>query len=98
MNGMKTFKEISAAAKERVKGLGPATMAVLAPSRDLHIQAVLKAAEEGYVKPLFIGDKNRISELASNAGLCVGDEDIIDSASPIEDAISMATSGRVRRY
>jgi len=95
MSNMRTFKELLAGAKEKVKSSGPMRTAILAPSRSEHIEAAMKAISEGYIKPIFVGRKNDLIRLGSDSGFDIGGSEIVDSAKPAEEAISLATNGKI---
>lgn len=96
MSNMRIFKELLAGAKEKVKSTGPLTTVILAPSRAEHIEAIKSATAEGYIRSIFIGERNELIRLALNSGIDIAGSEIVDSAKPAEDAISLATKGGIK--
>jgi len=93
---MNTFKEIHAAAKEKVKNSGSFKAGILAPSRPEHFKATKRGIEEGYIAPIFLGDKDEITALLASEGLNPGDCQVIESKNPLDDGLSMAATGKVQ--
>jgi phosphate butyryltransferase len=72
---LKTFKDM----EQAVKGRQGKMRVAAAAAHDLHTLEGLQAArEKGMVEPVLIGDAAKIREICKEAGLSVGDAEIID--------------------
>ncbi len=71
----------------------------LASANDAHaVEAVLRAADDGYVDPVLIGDTATISKLISDCGHNPSEIEIIDAQDDVESAaktIALAREGKV---
>lgn len=74
----------------------PRTVAVVQPVSGFALGAALQAAEEGFVRPLLVGDEKRIRELAAAEGLRLNDARIVDAHGDVqaaERAVALVRSG-----
>lgn len=72
---------------EKVKGFPSLRrMAVVAAGEEHTLEAVLNARKEGIVRPILIGDEEKIREILGGLGETVPDEDIYHEADPAEAA------------
>ncbi len=80
---LKNFDELI----EKVKSFPEPKRVVVAAAGDEHtLEAIREAANEGIVKPVLVGDRTRIVEIAGEIGLDVAEEDIYDEP----DAVAAA--------
>jgi phosphotransacetylase len=74
----------------------PRTVAVVQPVSSYALAAVLRATEEGFVRPLLVGDETRIRKLAADEGLRLDDAQIVGAdtdADAAERAVALVRSG-----
>ncbi len=72
---------------EKVKSFPEPKKVVVAAAGDEHtLQAIKEAVDEGIVKPVLVGDKEKIIEIAKEIDLPVAEEDIYDVPDPDEAA------------
>ncbi len=72
---------------EKVKSFPEPKKVVVAAAGDAHtLEAIKEAVDEGIVKPVLVGDKAKIIEIAAEIGLTVAEEDIYDEP----DAVAAA--------
>ncbi|MCD8109025.1 MAG: bifunctional enoyl-CoA hydratase/phosphate acetyltransferase [Clostridiales bacterium] len=72
---------------EKVKSFPEPKKVIVAAAGDAHtLEAIKEAVDEGIVKPVLVGDKAKIIEIAAEIGLTVAEEDIYDEP----DAVSAA--------
>ncbi|MCD8300701.1 MAG: bifunctional enoyl-CoA hydratase/phosphate acetyltransferase [Clostridiales bacterium] len=65
---------------EKVKSFPEPKRVVVAAAGDAHtLEAIKEAVDEGIVKPVLVGDKAKIVEIAAEIGLTVADDDIYDA-------------------
>jgi phosphotransacetylase len=95
MNQIKTFADLHEAAKDKIKSGKTPKMGVVTLSEIKELKAIIKAAGEGLVMPLFFGNKNTIQRTAKESGLDIGKYDIIDSANPEADVLRAGKEGKV---
>ncbi len=80
----KTFDEII---EKKLKGNSKVSRIAVAAADDEHtLQAVQRAAAQGLVSPVLVGDAAKIKQIIANIGLDCKDEDIYDVADPVEAA------------
>ncbi|MCD7981254.1 MAG: bifunctional enoyl-CoA hydratase/phosphate acetyltransferase [Clostridiales bacterium] len=80
---LKNFDELI----ERVKSFPEPKRVVVAAAGDAHtLEAIKEAVDEGIVKPVLVGDRAKITEIADEIGLAVAQEDIYDEP----DAVAAA--------
>lgn len=80
---LKDFDELI----ERVKSFPEPKRVVVAAAGDTHtLEAVREAVEDGIVRPVLVGDRAKITEIAGQIGLAVAQEDIYDEP----DAVAAA--------
>lgn len=76
---IRSFDEII----EKMKSRESAKRVVVAAAADEHtLEAVFKAAEDGIVSPVLVGDRPEILEILDKLGVSVPDADIYDAAGP----------------
>ncbi|MCC8081548.1 MAG: bifunctional enoyl-CoA hydratase/phosphate acetyltransferase [Lachnospiraceae bacterium] len=64
---------------EKVKSFPEPKKVIVAAAGDAHtLEAIKEAVDEGIVKPVLVGDKAKIIEIAAEIGLNVAEEDIYD--------------------
>lgn len=72
---------------EKVKSFPEPKRVVVAAAGDAHtLEAIKEAVDEGIVKPVLVGDKAKIVEIAAEIGLTVDPEDIYDEPDVVEAA------------
>lgn len=72
---------------EKVKSFPEPKRVVVAAAGDAHtLEAIKEAVDEGIVKPVLVGDKAKIVEIAAEIGLAVNPEDIYDEPDAVEAA------------
>ncbi len=72
---------------EKVKSFPEPKRVVVAAAGDAHtLEAIKEAVDEGIVKPVLVGDKAKIVEIAAEINLQVAEEDIYDEADVVEAA------------
>ncbi|HSN59172.1 MAG TPA: bifunctional enoyl-CoA hydratase/phosphate acetyltransferase [Clostridiaceae bacterium] len=77
---------------------GKKKVAVAAAHDEHALEAVFHAVENNIVEPVFIGNKEKIKEIAAKLGKTVSDDSIIDTADDIEaaaKAVELARNGQV---
>lgn len=80
---LKNFDELV----EKVKSFPEPKKVVVAAAGDAHtLEAIKEAVDEGIVKPVLVGDKGKIIDIASEIGLQVSEEDIYDEPDVVEAA------------
>jgi phosphotransacetylase len=63
----------------RCKSLAPVPTAVVHPCEQSALAGAAEAAAEGLIKPIYVGPKARISEIASKSDIALGSAEIIDA-------------------
>ncbi|MCD8364817.1 MAG: bifunctional enoyl-CoA hydratase/phosphate acetyltransferase [Clostridiales bacterium] len=72
---------------DKVKSFPEPKRVVVAAAGDAHtLEAIKEAVDEGIVKPVLVGDRAKIVEIAAQIGLSVADEDIYDAPDAVEAA------------
>lgn len=72
---------------EKVKSFPEPKRVVVAAAGDAHtLEAIKEAVDEGIVRPVMVGDKSKIIEIADEIGLAVDPEDIYDEPDAVEAA------------
>jgi len=83
----------------RAKALPPMPTAVIWPCESHALAGPVSAAQNGIIKPLLVGDRSRIREIAAKEKIDLTGFEFIDVATP-EDAaatgVKLVTSGRAR--
>ena len=91
---IKNFDEIL----DRLKKLDKPKRIVVAAANDEHsLEAVFKAAADGFVVPVLVGNKAEISEILQKLNVSVPDEDIYDVSNPeavAEKAVALIKEGK----
>lgn len=92
---LKTFAEAIAAAGKQKRCR---TVAVAVPEDPHTLEAVLRAAADGYVKPILVGNKEKILCAAKEIeALSVNENDIVDVAEPLaaaDKAVALVREGK----
>jgi phosphotransacetylase len=81
----------------RCKSLAPVTTAVAHPCEASALAGAAQAAAEGLIKPIYVGPKARIHEIARTAGIDLGAAEIIDaphSHAAAQQAVALVREGR----
>lgn len=78
----------------RARCMAPCTMAVAAAQDRDVLTAVCAAVRQGLIKPLLVGDKDKILNIAQENGIAVNSDEIIDE--PDKEAACMRAAALVR--
>ena len=81
----------------RCKEIAPAPTAVAHPCDESSLRGAVEAAEIGIIRPLLVGPRNKIEEIARNAGLNIAPYELIDaehSHASADMAVQLAREGR----
>jgi len=81
----------------RCKGLAPVATAVAHPCEASALAGAAEAAAEGLIKPIYVGPKTRIAEIAQANGIALGSAEIVDaphSHAAAERAVALVREGR----
>jgi phosphate acetyltransferase len=81
----------------RCKSLAPVTTAVAHPCEASALAGAAQAAAEGLIKPIYVGPKARIIEIARTAGIDLGAAEIVDaphSHGAAQQAVALVREGR----
>jgi phosphate acetyltransferase len=81
----------------RCKGLAPVPTAVAHPCEASALAGAAEAAAEGLIKPIYVGPKARIAEIAREAGIALGSAEIVDaphSHAAAQQAVALVREGR----
>ncbi|MCC8030011.1 MAG: bifunctional enoyl-CoA hydratase/phosphate acetyltransferase [Lachnospiraceae bacterium] len=83
---------------EKVKSFPEPKKVVVAAAGDAHtLEAIREAVDEGIVKPVLVGDKAKILEIAAGIGLAVEEDDIYDepeAAAAAQRSVALIHEGR----
>ncbi|HXX85579.1 MAG TPA: phosphate acetyltransferase [Casimicrobiaceae bacterium] len=81
----------------RCKGLGAVPTAVVHPCEQSALAGAAEAAAEGLIKPIYVGPKARIAEIAAKGRIDLGSAEIIDaphSHAAAAQAVALVREGR----
>ena len=81
----------------RCKGLAPVPTAVAHPCEASALAGAAEAAAQGLIKPIYVGPKARVQEIARQAGVDLGAAEIIDaphSHAAAQQAVALVREGR----
>ena len=81
----------------RCKGLAPVPTAIAHPCEASALAGAAEAAAEGLIKPIYVGPKARIAEIAREAGIDLGPAEIVDaphSHAAAQQAVALVREGR----
>src|SRR6516164_1447824 len=81
----------------RCKSLAPVTTAVAHPCEASALAGAAQAAAEQLIKPIYVGPKARINEIARTAGIDLGAAEIVDaphSHAAAQQAVALVREGR----
>jgi phosphotransacetylase len=81
----------------RCKSLTAVATAVVHPCEKSALAGAAEAAAEGLIKPIYVGPKARIAEIARQAGIDLGSAEVIDaphSHAAAEQAVALVREGR----
>jgi phosphate acetyltransferase len=81
----------------RCKGLAPVPTAIAHPCEASALAGAAEAAAEGLIKPIYVGPKARIAEIAREAGIDLGSAEIVDaphSHAAAQQAVALVREGR----
>ena len=81
----------------RCKSLAPVTTAVAHPCEASALAGAAQAAAERLIKPIYVGPKARINEIARTAGIDLGAAEIVDaphSHAAAQQAVALVREGR----
>lgn len=79
-----------------VRGLPPRTVAVVQPISSDTLRAALEAAQAGLIRPILVGEAERIRALAEAEGMIIGEVPVVDAADDVAAAacaVDLARSG-----
>jgi phosphate acetyltransferase len=82
---------------ERCRGFEPIPTAVVHPCDESALAGALEAAAKGLIKPILVGPKAKIAEVAKKAGLDLGATEIVDaphSHASATQAVALVREGR----
>ncbi|SYZ71846.1 putative Phosphate butyryltransferase [Candidatus Zixiibacteriota bacterium] len=96
MSAIKSFSELGHLVREKIKSSGAVPTVVVGPKELKYLEAAVRAAREGLINPVFIGHKKNIEDLAASNHIDIGTFKIIDSSSPLTEAIAMAEKGETK--
>jgi len=81
----------------RCKGLAPVATAVAHPCEASALAGAVQAAAEGFIVPIYVGPRERITKVAKDAGIELGSAEIIDakhSHDSAAQAVALVRAGR----
>jgi len=81
----------------RCKSLAPVVTAVAHPCEASALAGAAQAAAEGLIKPIYVGPKARIAEIARQGGIDLGSAEIVDaphSHAAAQQAVALVREGR----
>ena len=81
----------------RCRSLAPVPTAVVHPCEQSALAGAAEAAAAGLIRPIYVGPKARIAEIASKAGITLGTAEIIDaphSHAAAQQGVALVREGR----
>jgi phosphate acetyltransferase/phosphate butyryltransferase len=85
-------------ARVKARNLAPVATAIVYPASTVSLAGIVAAVEEGTIRPILVGSRSIIDELAQAAGVDVGAFELVPAENPkqaVAEAIRLAREGRV---